>query len=357
MLKITHVNLFKSIPIGVYKQLDMELSAIRNLNIDWNVLVFSNDSLRKDWHRRVYMNGFYGYFYGRFCFFKEVLSELRRNRKVLLRYSISDPVQALFSFWFKDVVTIHHTFEIEESFLVGGLKGRVKGVVEKIVGYLVLQKVVGVIGVTEEIAKYEVTRSGRNIPFYVAPNGVDLTEIKLPNDQRDSQISLLFVASTFSPWHGLDLLLDSIEKSSRDFRLFVAGEVPSSLLARIQLDSRITYLGTINKDEINRLSAQCDLGISSLALCRKGMQEACTLKVREYLATGLPCYADHIDSGLPVDFPYFRRGCANIEDICNFAQEMKSISKSTVRQAAAQYIDKKAIVEQTYQWLKYLYNE
>ena len=44
--------------------------------------------------------------------------------------------------------------------------------------------------------------------------------------------------------------------------------------------------------------ASCDLAISTLALHRKDMQEACSLKTRECLAYGLPLVLPYRDSDL-----------------------------------------------------------
>jgi hypothetical protein len=44
--------------------------------------------------------------------------------------------------------------------------------------------------------------------------------------------------------------------------------------------------------------ADCDLAISTLALHRKGMKEACPLKTRECLAYGLPMVLPYVDTDL-----------------------------------------------------------
>ena len=44
--------------------------------------------------------------------------------------------------------------------------------------------------------------------------------------------------------------------------------------------------------------SNCDLAISTLALYRKGMEEACPLKTRECLAYGLPMVLPYVDTDL-----------------------------------------------------------
>ena len=99
-------------------------------------------------------------------------------------------------------------------------------------------------------------------------------------------------------WHGVDRLLKiahlcpTVEflliggRSGDDLDLSSFGGVPPNL------DVRGPVYGT-NLDELLQSST---LGIGTLALERKNMLEACALKVREYLANGLPVYLPHIDT-------------------------------------------------------------
>jgi hypothetical protein len=78
------------------------------------------------------------------------------------------------------------------------------------------------------------------------------------------------------------------------------------------------------------------------------MREACTLKVREYLANGLPVYAGHVDSGLPINFPYFFTGPPRIPEILEYARRVRNVDRVSVSSEAKSFIDKEALLLKLY---------
>lgn len=350
------MNLFKTVPAGVFHQLEAESAAARALDLDWEIRVYSADLPNASWQLYSPYVGLSGYLRARFQFFQAVLAAQRAGHVVLLRYSLADPVQALFARWFQRVLTIHHTFEIEESAHGGGFKGRVKALIERHLGAWALAHSRGLIAVTAEIAAYEQRRIRRRLPALVVANGIDLTVHPLAVDERGGVPKLLFVASRFAAWHGLDLLLDAAERSTAAFELYLVGELPFDARQRAVGDPRITCTGHLAPAAIATLMGRCDVGISTLALNRKGMREACTLKVREYLGGGLPCWADHLDSALPEDFPFMGRGGAQLDDMLSFAQAMRLNSRAEIRAAAAPFIDKSALLNRTARFIQSLYD-
>src|SRR5690606_39054416 len=88
---------------------------------------------------------------------------------------------------------------------------------------------------------------------------------------------------------------------------------------------------------------QCCLGLSSFALDRKGMHEACTLKVREYLMMGLPVGAGHKEV-FPEGFPYFFDAGVDVNALFSFAGRVGKVSRSLVSEAARPYIDKTVLL-------------
>ena len=354
-MRIVHMNLFKTVPAGVFHQLAAEHDAARALELDWEVCVYSGDLPTAPWQVHTPYAGWGGYLRARLQFFRAVLAAQRAGHIVLLRYSLADPIQALFAGWFQRVVTIHHTFEIEESEQTGCIKGHLKAAIERHLGLRTLARSTGLIAVTAEIAAYEQARLARRLPALVVANGIDLSAQPLAADARDGVPKLLFVASRFAAWHGLDLLLDATERSSAAFELYLVGELPNAERERAARDPRISCTGHLAPDAIAALMGRCDLGLSTLALARKGMREACTLKVREYLAGGLPCWADHQDSALPADFPFMRQGGAELAGMLSFALAMRQQSRAEVRRAAAAHIDKTGLLGRTAAFIQSLY--
>jgi len=263
---------------------------------------------------------------------------------LLLRYYVHDP----FQLWFvrratKPVYFVHHTLEVPELAGAGGLIGSGRALAEGLLGGRTIGKARGIVCVTPEIARYEAARRREtSASIFIYPNGIVYSG-KKAEDKRADIPKILFVASSFVAWHGLDRLLESVGRFRGPFVLHLVGAVGVNERNVAKLDPRIVLHDRLSHEAISQLAASCDVGLSSFALDRKQMTEACTLKVREYLMLGLPVYADYREV-LPENFPYYRRGPADIELIVQFAQELRQVSRSSVSETARPYIDKQVLL-------------
>jgi hypothetical protein len=163
------------------------------------------------------------------------------------------------------------------------------------------------------------------------------------DDRRAGCQEWLFVASYFYPWHGLDRLLAAMREVDYEVILHVVGEISDADRAVALKDRRVVLHGLLSSQEIQALSGQCCLGLSSFALDRKGMREACTLKVREYLMMGLPVAAGHKEV-FPEEFPYFYDTGVDVDALFAFAERVKNVSRTLVSEAARPYIDKTVLL-------------
>ena len=82
----------------------------------------------------------------------------------------------------------------------------------------------------------------------------------------------------------------------------------------------------------------------------KGLTQACTLKVRDYLAAGVPVVSGH-DDVFPDDFPFYRRTGTDIDAMLAAAREWRAVDRLTVREAARPYIDKVELVRRLHEEL------
>ena len=65
--------------------------------------------------------------------------------------------------------------------------------------------------------------------MFVHPNGILYADDSdMPADRRGDVPELIFVASYFFEWHGLDTLLDSMDESDEDGRLHLVGTLPAT---------------------------------------------------------------------------------------------------------------------------------
>jgi len=345
---------------GIANQLASECSAARELGPDfsWDTKFFTLRENPADFVESIGESS-NGVVYKNISDYLRLRSSafgwLKRNHEqydaVLLRYSCGDLVQYLNSAWFKNIFTIHHTLEIEEARLARGVRGTAKAFLEEQLGKRVLAKTKGLIGVTDEIIRHEKSRIALEKPTYCYPNGIDLTSVTLIGDKREGVPKLLVVASYFAEWHGLDILLDSLKNCREKFELHVVGEVNKEDISSCGFDNRFIFHGLRDQPYIRTISEKCDLGLSSFALERKGMTEACTLKVREYLASGLPVYAGHKDAALPDSYCYYKQGKADADTMLYYALQCRKASREEIRNQAAAYIDKKMLMQKLGCWI------
>jgi glycosyltransferase involved in cell wall biosynthesis len=288
----------------------------------------------------------------RIHFYRWLRHEEEKYDVILLRYCVHDPFLLNYLLHTKKRVWfVHHTLEGFELNVVNGFVGKIRAVLDAYIGGLSLRHASGFVGVTQEIADYEKLRSGRpDVPTFVYPNGIFFQENKILVDKRSEQLEILFVASRFAPWHGLDRLLKSVVNSQEKFILHVVGEADDSFRVLAKNDARVKFYGRLSSSQIDEIASKCWVALSSFGMDRLKMREACTLKVREYLNQGLPVYANYIEV-LPTSFKFFRNDICDIANIVNFAREMFTYTREEVAHSAKPHIDKSIFVRSLYRYM------
>ena len=368
-MRILHSAVSLNPSVGVVNQMQWELESAKLLNIPYDVVIYcqkksviSMEVARFD-EEIIYKKGSFfsqirRWYLLRRNYYLWLKSQEKNYDIFILRYSAYDPLQ-----WYfvrkisKPIFFMHHTLELPELASKKSFQFMVSYALEFFLGKSTLKKCTGIIGVTNEIIQHELLRVKNRVKkFFLYPNGIILKKIELV-DNRQQIPELLFVANKFSRWHGLDLLLMDIQKKpSMLFVLHLVGEVSSEDLSLINDDPRIIVHGIKTHSEITELSKKCWLGLSSFALFRQGMKDACTLKVREYFMNGLPVYAGYHDV-FPENFKYFNFGEANIENILIYANQIRGFSRIEVFEAVKNYIDKVVLLKKFYTELNSFFSE
>jgi glycosyltransferase involved in cell wall biosynthesis len=346
-IKVLHAAVSLSPSAGVIKQIESEGKAAKDVGIDWSILFVAGT---KEKENKIIINLF-KYIALRIRFFGRLTLKQRAYDVILLRYSVHDFFQLLYLgvFGFKTLL-VHHTKEEKELKLRRGFWAILK-YIELVVGRASLLLAKGHVAVTREIIDYELMRIHpfqSNKPTYHYPNGFNFCHAQT-NDRRCAKIpELIYVASNFAPWHGLDLLLSSINKSTEKFILHLVGPKSNELINLTKHDIRVRLHGVLSADELEDLLGQIWCGLSSFALWRKGLNEASTLKVREYLAMGVPVYSGHYDAAFPREFPYYVQGPPDINLIIEYSKKIRSSARFDVIQCAKPLISKESILKTLY---------
>lgn len=337
---------------GVIRQMADEAQAAAALGLDWIVWLCKASDLSSAvarWPAPLR----YGLLRVRFYFGLARLAQ--QGHVIVLRHSPGDPFLFVASFFLRTYYTVHHTLEECELAGSGFPFAQLQRRLERLFGRGVVARARGIVCVTPEIARHELkrvpARLGRSV--FVYPNGILYADDSdTPADRRGDRPELIFVAFYFFEWHGLDALLDSMKGSAEDGLLHLVGSLPETARSKAATDPRVRIHGQLGTLQLDLLISQCWLGLSSFSLSKKGMTEACTLKVREYLRSGLPIYAGHRDSALPADFAFFRSGPAQWSNIIEYARAMRTVPRATIATAARPLIDKRVLLERLHRSLE-----
>lgn len=350
--KLLHIAFLNNYSAGVCQQMYWKHLAARELNLNWDTLIFLSNAEGKKGQVLVDMNlpirnRIIRRIIAEKNFFHHLIQLLKNYRIILLRYNVCSYQQFKFlnEFPKKNIFTVHHTKELEEINLIFGFPFRK---IEEYLGNKSISLAHGIVGVTEEIISYEKERiKNPHKLSLLYPNGTLWQGDKVMKRSPAKIPTFVFVATHFSPWHGLDLLIESASKTSLNFRMHVVGNLPDALKKSISKDYRFLIHGELESNRIYELFEESWLGLSSFALYRKGMKQATPLKVREYLMSGLPVYAGHKDI-FPNDFEYFIEGAPSIEKIIEVGEKLKSIPAHVVSSESRPYIDKIQILRNLY---------
>lgn len=140
--------------------------------------------------------------------------------------------------------------------------------------------------------------SFRGVKAINIDNGVSLKDIPKIQHENTSKIHILTVASMCT-WQGYDRIIEGMAKWTSTNRKkviidLVGGEGDGSLalwknmVCDYGLEDNILFHGRKIGKDLDELFNQATIGLGSLGMYRRGFSTASILKIREYVARGLP---------------------------------------------------------------------
>jgi len=157
----------------------------------------------------------------------------------------------------------------------------------------------GVVGVTNEISNHF---SRFNIPLKTIANGISLAKnADIYKSTTNDRPQVVFVGTPGMPWHGADLY-HKMAQLIPDVDFHLVGPIVETE----KKCSNFFQHGYLQTLELNNMYSTMDIAVGSLALFRNNMEEACVLKVREYLKAGLPIIIGYNDVDIN-HFPFVLR--------------------------------------------------
>lgn len=174
-------------------------------------------------------------------------------------------------------------------------------------GRSLLRECSGLVCVAHEIAR-DAAALGR--PICVIANGAQLVGDVTPPAQSSRPLAA-FLAGAPMPWHGVDKLV-ALARLMPEWDFALIGVERSALPG--PAPENVELHPPMPREGYAPLLARADFGVGPLALHRAGLDEASPLKVREYLAHGLPVVLASQDTDFIGAEPWFVHRLANDED-------------------------------------------
>jgi hypothetical protein len=288
--------------------------------------------------------------------FEHNAKEAEENKSLLALYSWRDLLYVI-----KNLRFDGYTREIFKNLTNFDRYYRIES--EKHFAAKILQKARLGIGVTDEIAAYEIQRAGNAYKTFTVSNSVNVAKIPLrnPADFDGSQLNMVFLCGWAAPWHGVEKILHGIAnyKGNTNILLYLVGDfspVFHNLVTDLKLSNQVIFTGILSGNALNDLMDKVHIGIGALANHRRFLKEASILKNREYMAYGLAL----VDSGEDTDFKkhsefndFVLRLPADeqptdIAQIIEFTKKVYQISEphKKMRALAEKYLDTKVKMQQ-----------
>lgn len=231
---------------------------------------------------------------------------------------------------------------------------------EKYFGHKINKNIRASIAVTNEIADYQRKKGSKKV--FTITNGIAVKKytIRQP-DEFKNELNLLFLkgSSGYSPWNGFDRLVDSIDQynlkkeNKIKIKLFVFGQHTEG---EVPKRDYIIEGGYITGQDLDDVFNKMHIGVSGIQVYLKNFKEATSLKIREYVARGLPFFYAYTDPDLNEDSKEFSLEFPNddslidMEKVIEFAKkalEDKELPQK-MRKYAEEHLDYEVKMKQLY---------
>jgi len=185
-----------------------------------------------------------------------------------------------------------------------------KGIIYRFWEGRTLAQSLGWLPVTQEIRIWAERISRTRKPFLIAANGVAIDTATVKKSRKEvrrmlgvpDSLPVLVMAGFSRPWHGVDRALALLAGLPAPVELWFIGaqgetdrRYIETMAPKYGVDGAVRVFPWLGKSDTADLVAAAEVGIGPLALDRKHMTEAQPLKIRFYLALGLPVLINYRD--------------------------------------------------------------
>ncbi|MFD2390059.1 glycosyltransferase [Enterococcus gallinarum] len=130
--------------------------------------------------------------------------------------------------------------------------------------------------------------------MFAITNGISDENIPLRSiEEKTTDLNLVGVGTLY-PYHGFDRIIRSLELQRKyNFNFYIIGDGPDienlkKISKKLNVDEKVHFLGRLDRDELAKVFETMDIGISALALYKRGADLDTTIKLVDYLCRGIP---------------------------------------------------------------------
>ena len=349
-MKVAHItiNYNPNNALGIINTLNSKKAALQNIGADFYDFYFINDFKTNDKEKIKFikipqvnlLKSYKQKFFYKFQIIEDVIN-LSNYDKIIIRYPLADKSGVDFAKNNKVIIEDHSIrfTDLNSSLKLSQLKypliygsSLIRKSTEKKYGLITRNLSSGIISVTNEIQKYNLIELNNEIPKVVISNGIDSYKIIQTRFKQfdGKELNMILVASKYSNWHGIERLFESMDNYAGSIKLFlnIVGDLKPIKFKFKDNKHDVKYHSVKNGAELDELFELMNLGIGTLGLFKKGMNEACPLKVKEYCSRGIPFIKAYQDTDIDRidDFKDFYLNFPNDNSLINFEKVIDFIS-------------------------------
>jgi glycosyltransferase involved in cell wall biosynthesis len=148
----------------------------------------------------------------------------------------------------------------------------------------------------------------------IISNGVLLERVPILKECRASVTpELLFLGQEGQSWHGVSQIIEIAHQLPK-FHFHIVGIAANQL----RFPPNVFFYGHLPQEEYLQIASKCCAAVGTLNLRAKQMREGSSLKLREYLALGLPSIIRYADTDFTENQNFILQLPDNNEPITNF---------------------------------------
>lgn len=140
---------------------------------------------------------------------------------------------------------------------------------------------------------------------HVMANGIIADALPFYDSSSNGGPVVGFIGSPGYPWHGVDeiCLLAGLAQM-QGFQFHIIGVPAEEVSLDGRLPDNVIFKGFLSGDALEQAYREMDVALDTVSLHRKQMDETSSLKLREYLARGIPVILPHKDPDIRGDHPF-----------------------------------------------------